>query len=216
VPVPRRLALLALPGALVVSLAACGDDDDDAASTDTGTPATDVGETTSASEPVETTVAGTAPTDTEPADTEPADTEPADSEPAATEPVGGSTTTGPATAGDGALEGDEAAAAEVWALVFDSDVPFADKAAHIEGAADLEATHTAYVGAAEMVGGRIQLEPTAVDLAGDTATVTYDVLFAGNVAYEDLTGEITLVDGTWVVPRASFCSFMSSARTACP
>ena len=67
-----------------------------------------------------------------------------------------------------------------------------------------------------MVGGRIQLEPTAVVITGDSATVTYDVLFAENVAYEDLTGEITLVDGTWVVPTPSFCGFMSSARTPCP
>jgi iron complex transport system substrate-binding protein len=64
--------------------------------------------------------------------------------------------------------------------------------------------------------GGISLAPTAVAVDGDTATVTYDVMFGDRAAYSDLEGVITLVDGTWVVPRAEFCSFMSSARISCP
>lgn len=51
---------------------------------------------------------------------------------------------------------------------------------------------------------------------GDTATITYDVMFGESVAYSDLTGEITRVDGEWIVPRSEFCSFMASARNPCP
>jgi iron complex transport system substrate-binding protein len=64
--------------------------------------------------------------------------------------------------------------------------------------------------------GGISLAPGDVVVEGDTATVTYDVLFGGNPAYEGQTGTIELVDGTWVVSRDEFCSFMSSARTPCP
>lgn len=115
-----------------------------------------------------------------------------------------------------AVEGDaETAAAEAWALVFDSEVPFADKAAHIEDAEALEATIEAYTQAGASMGG-ITLEPTDVIVDGDAATVTYDVLFGGTVAYSALEGTMSLVDGTWVVSRTEFCSFMASARNACP
>jgi iron complex transport system substrate-binding protein len=50
---------------------------------------------------------------------------------------------------------------------------------------------------------------------GSSATVTYDVLFAGNAAYNDLTGTISLVDGVWVVGRDEYCGFLESARTSC-
>ena len=64
--------------------------------------------------------------------------------------------------------------------------------------------------------GGISLVPTAVVIDGDTATVTYDVMFGDSAAYTALTGEINNVDGGWIVPRSEFCSFMASARNACP
>jgi iron complex transport system substrate-binding protein len=64
--------------------------------------------------------------------------------------------------------------------------------------------------------GGIQLTPTNTVIDGETATVTYDVLFAGNPAYQDQTGTLSLVDGVWVVSREEFCAFMASARTPCP
>ena len=33
--------------------------------------------------------------------------------------------------------------------------------------------------------------------------------------YEDLTGELVLVDGTWMIARETFCGFLVSARTPC-
>lgn len=109
----------------------------------------------------------------------------------------------------------EQAASDVWALVFDSSVAYDAKAPHIEDARALQGTIEAYTAAGEPMGG-ISLAPTAVAVDGDTATVTYDVMFGDRAAYSDLEGVITLVDGTWVVPRDEFCSFMSSARLSCP
>jgi hypothetical protein len=80
----RSTRLLALPIAAVMVLAACGDDDEDAA-TDTG--ATE--DTSTPTEPGGTEPAGTEPAGTEPSGTEPAGTEPAGTEPSGTEPSGG-------------------------------------------------------------------------------------------------------------------------------
>lgn len=107
------------------------------------------------------------------------------------------------------------AAADVWRLVFDSSVGFDDKEAHVEDAEALRATIDAYTAAGATMGG-ITLVPTDAVVDGDTATVTYDVMFGGTAAYTALTGEIAQIDGTWIVSRAEFCGFMASARNACP
>ncbi len=101
-----------------------------------------------------------------------------------------------------------------WAVVFDSRADFAAKAPHLQDAAKLEASNAAYAEAGERMNG-ISLEPTSAAVDGDVAVVTYNVLFAGSAAYEDLTGEVVLVDGTWMVTREAYCGFLASARTAC-
>jgi iron complex transport system substrate-binding protein len=117
----------------------------------------------------------------------------------------------------GADESDDpaAAASEAWSLVFDSAVGFDDKAVHLEDAQALQATIEAYTVAGDAMGG-ITLVPTDVVVTGDAATVTYDVMFGTAVTYSALTGQISLIDGDWVVSRAEFCGFMASARNACP
>jgi iron complex transport system substrate-binding protein len=129
------------------------------------------------------------------------------------------TTTTEAEAGDAPVEGDDAAVAEdgageAVATVFDSSVAFDDKVANIEDGETYRADHEAYVGAADRVGG-ITVEPTDVVAEGETATVTYRVLFAGTEAYADLSMDVNLVDGAWVVPAGEFCGFLASARTPC-
>ena len=103
---------------------------------------------------------------------------------------------------------------DVWAVVFDSALDFTEKAPHLEDAASLEASNAAYTEAGARVGG-ISLEPTSAAIDGDVATVTYNVLFAGVAAYEDLTGTMQWVDGTWTVSREEYCGFLASARTPC-
>jgi hypothetical protein len=118
------------------------------------------------------------------------------------------------TAAESASAGDDAAAGEAVATVFDSSVPFDDKVALIEDGESHRADHDGYVAAAEAVGG-ITVEPTDVAPSGDSATVTYRVLFGGNEAYSDLTMDVTRVDGEWIVPTDAFCGFLASARTPC-
>lgn len=117
--------------------------------------------------------------------------------------------------GDGASGAtDGGAASAAWSTVFDSTIPFEEKSAFLADAAELEETADAYTAAGDGFGG-ISLEPTAVAVDGDTATITYDVNFGENPAYGDQVGTITLVDGVWTVSRDEFCSFMSSARVPC-
>jgi|GEM_PF-166438 len=122
--------------------------------------------------------------------------------------------------GDGGDEsqggGDEAErASAAWQSVFDSSVEFGDKSVHLAEADALAETVAAYTTAGEGFGG-ISLVPTDVTVDGSTAEITYDVNFGENPAYSDQTGTIELVDGVWTVSRDEFCSFMSSARVACP
>ena len=117
-------------------------------------------------------------------------------------------------AGAAGTGGETEAAAAAWSVVFDSTTDFEAKAPHLEDADALSATIEAYTEAGSAMGG-ISLAPTDVSVDGDVATVTYDVLFGENPAYEDQTGELTLVDGVWTVPRNEFCGFMASARTPC-
>ena len=103
---------------------------------------------------------------------------------------------------------------DAWALVFDSAVAFEDKAPHLAEAASLEESDAAYAATGDAFGG-VSLEPTSAVVDGDQATITFNVLFSGNVAYSDLTGTIQQVDGTWIVSRDSYCGFLASARTPC-
>ena len=109
---------------------------------------------------------------------------------------------------------DDAAAGDLVATVFDSSIPFDDKVSLIEGGEAHRADHDGYVTAADAVGG-ITIDPTDVTVTGDTATVTYRVLFGGNEAYADLAMDVTRVEGSWIVPTDAFCGFLASARTPC-
>jgi hypothetical protein len=118
------------------------------------------------------------------------------------------------TAASTELTGEEAAAAEVVATLFDSSAAFDAKVALVEGGEAHRADHDAYVQAATAVGG-IALAPTAVTIAGDQATVTYDVLFAGTAVYEDLTVTADRSGDGWVISTEEFCGFLASARVTC-
>ena len=120
----------------------------------------------------------------------------------------------PTAAAPSGAASDDQAAMDAWAVVFDSTVEFSEKAPHLEDAAALESSNAAYAASGEGLGG-VSLEPTAVEINGDQATITYNVLFGGTPAYTDLTGEIQRVDGTWTVSREVYCGFLASARTPC-
>ena len=209
---PRPLARLAAALAVAaLAFAGCGSDDSSDAegaaevqtTTTTAAPTTTTTTTTTAAPTTTTTApaddASATATATAPADdasaTAPADDAPADD-------------AGPAP------DQSEQAAMDAWAVVFDSEADYGDKVPHLENAAQLESTIAAYADTGKSFGG-VSLEPTAVAIDGDVASVTYNVLFGGSAAYSDLSGEMQLVDGVWVVSRDTFCGFMSSARTPC-
>jgi iron complex transport system substrate-binding protein len=125
------------------------------------------------------------------------------------------TTTSAAIAGGAFDEGSpQAAAANAYALVFDSTVAFDDKVPHLEDADALQDTVEKYAAAAQSFNG-IKLTPIAVSVTGDSAAVTYDVYFGTTKQYSSLPGTIENRDGTWMVSRDEFCGFMASARTPC-
>ena len=113
------------------------------------------------------------------------------------------------------FDADEQAAAAAFATVFDSTVAFADKSAFIAEPDAVEAAAEAYASAGSAMGG-ISLEPTAVSIEGDTATITYDVLFGAQAAYSDLSETIDRVGDAWVVSTEKFCAFLAEARVPCP
>ena len=124
------------------------------------------------------------------------------------------TTTTTAAEAAGELTGEEAAAAEAVATLFDSSLPFDEKVTLVEGGEAHRATHDAYVVAADAVGG-ITVQPTAVDIEWDTASVTYDLSFAGTTQYEGLTKELVRSGDGWVISTDEFCGFTAQAGAPC-
>lgn len=112
------------------------------------------------------------------------------------------------------LHPEEAAAMSAWAIVFDSNAEWALKSPHIAESDNLEESNEQYRAGGEQMGG-FSLRPTGAVIEGDTATITYDVLFGESPAYTDLQGVIDLVDGVWVVSRDTYCGFLAQARTPC-
>ena len=112
------------------------------------------------------------------------------------------------------LHPEEAAAMSAWAIVFDSNAEWSLKAPHIGDSENLEESNEQFRAGGESMGG-FSLRPTKAVIEGNTAAITYDVLFGGSAAYQDLEGVIDLVDGTWVVSRDTYCGFLVQARTPC-
>ena len=183
----RRAWMVALVLALVA--AACGSDE----AADAGASATD------------TTVATTTTTTT----TVPATTTTA--APATT------TTVADADAG-GIVPGEDAevdAVVLAYTIALDSVSTYDEKAPYIDDPSGLEDTVAQYLKTGESMGG-IGVLPSAVAIDGDTAVVTYDLLFGGNPTYPDLSGDAVKTADGWKITRAGFCSLMSSARVGCP
>jgi iron complex transport system substrate-binding protein len=109
---------------------------------------------------------------------------------------------------------EEAAAMSAWSIVFDSNAEWTLKAPHIEDSENLKESNEHYRAGGEDMGG-FSLMPTDAIITGDSATITYDVLFGETPAYTDIEGVIELVDGIWVVSRDTFCGFLDQARTPC-
>ena len=138
--------------------------------------------------------------------------------PATTTTVAPTTTTTEAAEAGGIVAGEDAevdAVVLAYTVALDSVTPYEDKVPYIDDPSGLEETIAKYLETGESMGG-IGVLPTAVVIDGDTAVVTYDLLFGGNPTYPDLTGEAVKSADGWQITRAGFCSLMSSARVGCP
>lgn len=102
-----------------------------------------------------------------------------------------------------------------YQIAFDSVSDFETKAAYIDDPTGLEDTVALYLVTGETMGG-IGVVVKEVTVDGATATLVYDLMFNNNPTYPDLSGRAVLTDAGWQVPRAAFCSLMSSARVGCP
>lgn len=118
-------------------------------------------------------------------------------------------------AGEPATAEDAAAITATYDVVFSSKTTFDEKAPLIDDATGLQETVATYLETGESMGG-ISLAATAITVDGDTAVVTYDLLFGGTPTYPGLTGDAVRVDSAWIVTRDMFCSIMTSARVGCP
>lgn len=128
------------------------------------------------------------------------------------------TTTTTAALEGGIVAGEDAevdAVVNAYTIALDSVSTYEEKAPYIDDPSGLEDTVAEYLKTGESMGG-IGVLPSAVAIDGDTAVVTYDLLFGGNPTYPDLTGDAVKTADGWKITRAGFCSLMSSARVGCP
>jgi hypothetical protein len=122
-----------------------------------------------------------------------------------------SATTTPAPAN----EQDAAEIAAAYEIVFSSDTTYEEKSPLIDDPVGLEETVAEYGKTGTSMGG-VALVAKDITVSGDTATVSYDLLFGGTPTYPDLTGDAVRTDGRWLITRKMFCSVMASARVGCP
>ena len=111
-------------------------------------------------------------------------------------------------------DADADAIVDLFAVAFDSETTFEEKAPLIDDPAGLESTVESYKTAGESFGG-IFLEVTATSIDSDSAGVMYDLLFGGSPFQSDQIGEAVNNDGQWQVTREYFCSIMELARVDC-
>ncbi len=142
--------------------------------------------------------------------------------PASTTTVAATTTVAPTTtttaAPVGIVPGEDAevdAVVATYEIVFSSKTGYDEKEPYLDDPTGLEETVAKYQETGESMGG-VELAPTSVVINGDSADVTYDLLFGGTPTYPDLTGDAVLIDGTWKITRDMFCAMMASARVGCP
>ncbi len=184
---------MTLAAILALVAAACGSSSDVGAAPAEPAPTTTTAAATTTSPPTTTTTVAPTTTTVAPATTTTVADEP--------EP------------GDSGPEVDEITAA--YEIVFSSETSYEDKAPLLDDPEGLEDTVTKYQETGASMGG-VGLVATSVTVDGDSASVTYDLLFGGTPTYPDLQGDAVLIDGTWKITRTMFCAIMSSARVGCP
>lgn len=189
----RKALMTALALALVTAACGGGDDGESASETTTTTAAPQT--TTTVAETTTTTVAETTTT----------------TEATTTTTTEAMTETTFESTGDPDVD----AVMIAFMVAFDSSSPYEEKAQYIDDPTGLEGTVDTYMQTGTTMGG-VTVSVSDVTINGDTADVTYDLLFNDNPIYPDQTGTAVLIDDMWKVPRDVFCGLMASARSNCP
>ena len=136
--------------------------------------------------------------------------------PSTTTTVAPTTTTTTTTTAGGIVPGEDPdvdAIVLAYTVAFDSVSDFEAKAPYIVDPSGLEETIAQYLITGETMGG-IGVEVSEVTIEGDTATLTYDLLFNDNPTYPDQTGRVELTDAGWQIPRSTFCALRMAATSA--
>lgn len=113
------------------------------------------------------------------------------------------------------VSSDVDAVVAAYSAVFDSSVPFDDKAPFLVDAEALRATVEDYAEHAEPFGG-IKLVPTSVTIVDQQAAIIYDVFVGTERQSSSLPGSAEKHGDVWKVTRIEFCNLMAAADTACP
>ncbi len=107
------------------------------------------------------------------------------------------------------------AVAMAYMVAFDSTTDYEAKLPYVEDLSGLEDTVVRSMDQGGMMGGvTVAIRDVVID--GETAEVSYDLLFNNNPTYPDQSGTAILTADGWKVPRQAFCSLMASARVPCP
>jgi hypothetical protein len=106
------------------------------------------------------------------------------------------------------------AVATAFLVAFDSTTDYEAKLPYVDDLSGLEDTVNRYMEQGESMGG-VTVAVKDVVINGDSAEVTYDLMFNGRPTYPDLSSAAVLTADGWKVPRDSFCGMMASARVPC-
>ncbi len=102
-----------------------------------------------------------------------------------------------------------------YTTALDRSLSYEEKAPFIEDPEGLEGTVETYNSIGDQMGG-VGVMPTAVVIDGDTAEITYDILFGGNPSYPGQVGDAVKTADGWKITKESFCALMTLARGGCP
>ncbi|MEM8705116.1 MAG: ABC transporter substrate-binding protein [Actinomycetota bacterium] len=109
---------------------------------------------------------------------------------------------------------DEQAAMDAWTAALAGDASLEDKARHV-GDFDVLAPIVEEAIAAGDALGSVTITPTRASVFGDAAQVVFDATIGGGTT-PNLVGEVELIDGVWVAPRAQVCLYVGFIGVTCP
>ena len=117
------------------------------------------------------------------------------------------TTTTTVPAGTGSSSAATAAIRKDWVAFFDAKTPTAQRVALLQHGTAFRSAIAADAGSPLAKAASARVEAVTVDSA-TRATVTYDIVVAGQPALTNQKGTALLIGGTWKVGDASFCSLL--------